>query len=132
MKKLIILLCLMMAGCGVQAGDLVIMGSSYHQVYDQSRYVNNNTYGIGYEGRYFGGLVYKNSIDNVSVMGYAKYDYSRYLSNSIGIASGYEETKIIPLTSLKYKNIRVSSSYPFGKLTDSATDVFNVQYIVKF
>lgn len=132
MKKLIILLCLMMVGCGAQAGDLVIMGSSYHQVYDQSKYVTNNTYGIGYEGRYFGGMIYKNSVDNVSTMIYTKYDYNRYLSNSIGVASGYEETKIIPLTSFEYNNIRVSSSYPFGKLANSATDVVNVQYIVKF
>jgi len=131
MRKLILLLAVLMSG-GALADSLILMGGSYHQVYDQSKYVTNNTYGIGYEGRYFGGMVYKNSIDNVSAMIYTKYNHNRYLSNSIGIASGYEDTKIIPLTSFKYENIRISSSFPFGKLAQSATDVVNIQYVVNF
>jgi len=131
MRILILVIAFMVSGV-VNADSLVLMGNSYHAQYDKTKYVNNNTYGVGYEARYIGGMVYKNSIDNVSLMAYAKYDHNIYLSNSVGVATGYEETKIIPLTSYKYKNIRVSSSYPFGKLASSSTDVVNVQYIVSF
>jgi len=131
MRILTLLMAVMMVG-NANAGSLVVMGNSYHNVYDKTKYVTNNTYGIGYESRYFGGLVYKNSVDETSVMVYTKYDHNRYLSNSVGVASGYDDTKIITLTSFEYDNVRISSSYPFGKLANSATDVFNVQYIVKF
>jgi len=88
-------------------------------------YTDNFTYGIG---------AYQNSYDKLSVMASVSKHWGYYGLGVIA-ANGYEdnpkavsgEYTIYPKNSLTYKNIRVETSWPFGKLTDNY-DVINLQF----
>lgn len=133
MKKILMALIILINGfVNANADSLVLMAGSYHILHDKTSEVSNNTQGIGYEAKYFGGMIYNNSFGDTSAIVYGKYDFNRYLSQSVGIASGYEETKIIPMTSFKYKNYRIATSYPFAELAGGLTDVVSFQYVFDF
>ena len=101
---------------------------------------NNNNFGIGYEHTLDNGFgmqvaVYKNSYYDISTLTGIHYEKELLLDIKVGIstsyATGYNTPKIIPLTSIQYKYIRISTSYLFSKAMNKVS-VTNIQLVYQF
>lgn len=104
---------------------------------------NNDNYGIGLEYKEevspmeltLGAYTFNNSYENQSVaVSVAKqWEYGGF---GMMFATGYENTlqetfggfAIVPEITLRYKNVRIQTSYPFGKMIQSY-DVVNLQFV---
>lgn len=100
---------------------------------------NNENYGLGLSyitGKNEFGAVYinKDSHENENIYFYygRNYKISRDLTASVSLMlpTGYEALAVVPVWSLKYKMIRVSTTYPVGKVIEQPADVVNVQLVI--
>ena len=100
---------------------------------------NNENYGLGlsYEiGNNEIGAIYvnKDSNENENIYFYygRNYKLTRDLTASISLMlpTGYESLAVAPVWSLKYKMVKVSTTYPVGKIINQPSDVVNIQLVI--
>lgn len=105
-----------------------------------SKEYNNNNFGIGYEhtlNNGFGGqiAVYNNSYDDISTLIGMHYQKELLPNITAGIsmsyATGYDGPRLIPLVSMQYKCIRITTTYPLSKLANKVS-ITNIQLVYQF
>lgn len=131
--KIITLLILSLLSTTLFADQIYIIGSSSHIQYRYDPKVTDKTGGLGYESGNYGAAIYSNSINKITTVVYFKHKYTANLSQSIGLATGYNDTVApLPLTAYRFGNFRIATTFPFGKLAGAATDATNFQYVYDF
>lgn len=111
--------------------------NSYHTQNNEA--YNNNTYGVGIEytkGLTYGAYVYRNSFDDVSLMGSVSKQWHHF-GAGVAVANGYDKNPfakngllISPEFTIQINNyFRLKTSYPAAQLMfgDKKADVFNFQ-----
>lgn len=110
--------------------------------------INNENYGIGFEASHNGYLytaaVLENSFNETSLyLGFSKESRlttNLYYTYGLTVANGYSILNdsgylVSPNISLRYKFIRISTTYPLAQLTcptDGCADVVNLQFVMPF
>lgn len=121
--------------------SVILPVATTHIVHSGADDYNNDNYGIGLAysaGKNEVGAVYinKDSNNNENIYFYAARNYkitsTLTASVSLMLPTGYEALAIVPVWSLQYKMIRVSTTYPLAKIIDQPADVLNVQIVMPF
>ncbi len=133
--------------------SLIIPVATHHiinrapDIGDDGQFSNEN-YGLGvaytHKDKYEVGALYlkEDSFSNENYYFYVARRF-RFTENIISAVSLYLPTSysdeysnsninVAPMFSLQYRFIRIVTTYPFGKLVDSESDIINVQLVIPF
>jgi hypothetical protein len=132
---------------GQSAGGNVA-SADYATLITHREELNNENFGLGIEVEHSGYIytivVLDNSFKETSVyLGFSKEERflkSMFFSYGITAANGYDVLTdngylLSPNISIRFNNIRLSTTYPFANITcpaDKCADVINLQYVMPF
>ncbi len=140
-KKLILIITLFGFNNAHSEVNVVVPFETIHIKYDNKDQVyNENNSGIGgeyvYSDKHVFGALYLNidSYNNKNFYAYYAFKY-KYQKNIILYASvmyptNYDNLDIAPMIAVSYGYVRVTTTYPFGKLAGAVADIVNIQLII--
>ena len=140
LKNLILMILLLLCFDASAEFSLIVPAATKHIQHNNEPYdYNDDNYGLGLLyiiGKNEVGAVYINEDSNNNENIYFYYARNYIISNdmiasiSLMLPTGYEAVTVAPVLSFQYKFVRVSTTYPVGKIIDAPADVVNVQLVI--